>query len=404
MNARKIGGEDILILTTTLEGVANATAPTLPEMRHFKLVQTSSSKAFKFIGGKSTYTFYSKFHLSPRQRGNLKIPSITYRLDGKTYRTKPIAITVVEGSLSPPPPKRDSFFTSEKSKSPAAPSPSIGGKKSVSPKDNKPQKESIKPKGISIAVNAQKVGMEDLLVLTLTLHQMKNPAPPDEPELPGFKLKQTSKSNSFSLINGQSSSSNQFDYYFQPLETGTFFISPIHYTHKGKTYKAKSLKIQVVKGKLLSEDKQKPQRPSLFNDDDFFKTRRAAPSVKKGETFLKAQVSKKKVAVGEKFTYRILLYTNQKIKSLNAVSELHFQGVWQQWKAVPESISPSNTTIKGKKYFVYEVRNATLSALEKGPLTLPSLTFDLQVMPEALFGGSPKKIRRAVPPVTIEVY
>ncbi|MCD4828867.1 MAG: BatD family protein [Candidatus Cloacimonetes bacterium] len=98
----RIGLSDAVQLTVEVTGEGSADKPILPEMDGFRVGGTSSgsSTSVSIVNGrmeKQTRRTFT-FRLLPQRTGRLLIPPITVRGGNQSRTTKPIEVTVVEGS------------------------------------------------------------------------------------------------------------------------------------------------------------------------------------------------------------------------------------------------------------------------------------------------------------------
>lgn len=106
-----MGVEDNLKLTIEISGedANRISQPSLPEIEHLRLIgtSTSSSSSHSIINGRMESTIKRSFiyTLKPTKTGSTLIPPITVSHRGSTYTTKPISITIKEGSTEPSPPR-----------------------------------------------------------------------------------------------------------------------------------------------------------------------------------------------------------------------------------------------------------------------------------------------------------
>ena len=102
VDSQKIGEQDQLQLTIEVSGPAAGSVRTigLPVMKNLKVVGGPSlSTRFQWVNGVSSSSKSFTYILLPTAKGSAEIPSVMLEHEGKTYRTQPIAIDVVEGSL-----------------------------------------------------------------------------------------------------------------------------------------------------------------------------------------------------------------------------------------------------------------------------------------------------------------
>lgn len=254
------------------------------------------------------------------------------------------------------------------------------------------------------SVNADKIGIDDVMVYTLTIEGIKNPSQPNINFSPNFKVSYVSTSSNFKYINGEISRYTSFIYYLRPLKVGYFTIPVLTYKFEGKEYKTRGFKIDVVEGSLNIPTPTRERWPGI-GDDDFFRSpfRKRQPQ-QEIDVILKSQVSKKNVFKGEQIVYRLLLYSRNTIGSVNMLSNQSFPGFWQEWFPVPRSIDGKPKIIEGKSYQVYEIRKVALFPTSTGRLTISPLRFQLSLVEDSFsFLSNTRNIMRSSPEVKINV-
>jgi hypothetical protein len=119
----RLGLEDHLVLTVSVSGsdIGGIPEPMLPDLKDFQLVGTnrSSSSQFTLVNGKMTSSkiIDYMYTLRPEKIGKLTIGSATLDFKGGSYRTEPIQVEVVQGSVS--------GKSSPKTQVPTPPAPAI---------------------------------------------------------------------------------------------------------------------------------------------------------------------------------------------------------------------------------------------------------------------------------------
>lgn len=106
ISADKIGTDDVLVYTFTLKGIANPQQPDVSHFKDFKVRGPSYRTEFVEVNGVFTSSVNYMFYLTPLKTGKLTIPSVTYKHQGKEYRTQSFTVEVVRGSLAPSQPRR----------------------------------------------------------------------------------------------------------------------------------------------------------------------------------------------------------------------------------------------------------------------------------------------------------
>lgn len=262
---------------------------------------------------------------------------------------------------------------------------------------------------VSAVVSANKIGLDDTLVYTVTLKGINNPTQPDMSGFNDFRITQTSQSTEFRFVNGVSSYYTNFIYYLMPTKTGTLTLPPVTYEFQGKEYKTQTFKVEVVPGSVSPSPGQqaqpRPRVPSIFDDsDDFFRSpfRRSQP--REIDIQLKAEVSKRKAVKGEPVLYRVLLYARNRVQSVNMVSNQSFPGFWQEWFPVPQTINSERGQLDGKAYQVYEIRKAVLFPTQAGSVSIPPIKFELALVDDAVsIFADARQIFRSTPEITLQV-
>lgn len=250
-------------------------------------------------------------------------------------------------------------------------------------------------------VNADRIGLDDVLIYTLTFSGITNPTQPDLSGLADFKIVQTSQSSEFQFVNGASAYSTHFVYYLAPVRVGNLNIPAAVFPIGGKEYRTRSFQIQVVKGSLTPQGPTPGRQRSPFDDDipdSPFMKRESRIDVQ-----LKARVSKSRALKGEQIIFRAILYTTNTVDSVNLQSNQSLEGFWQEWFPVPQTITGKSEMINGTLYQVFEVRKAALYPTKSGILTIPPLNFQFGLVdPHSAFFGS-RPVIRSTPELKIEV-
>jgi hypothetical protein len=258
---------------------------------------------------------------------------------------------------------------------------------------------------IIASVNAEKIGIDDVLIYTLIIKGIRSPDEPSLNDLEDFNVVQTSQSTQFKFVNGASTYYTNFEYYLTPKRIGMLMVEPYKYSFQGREYETKSFIIEVVKGSMGTPiPKTRKRLPSVLTEDnDLFSNRR--PDETKIDVHLKVVLSKREVLLGEQVMYRVMLYSRNRIKSFNPASNQSFPGFWQEWFPVSPSIDGERKTLNGKVYQVYEIRKAGLFPTRTGSITIPSIRFELTLLDNTLSSlfSETRQIFRSTPEVTIQV-
>lgn len=258
------------------------------------------------------------------------------------------------------------------------------------------------------SINSDKIGIDDVLIYQVTFKGIDNPIQPDISYVSDFRVIQTSKSSEYRFINGRSSFYTNFEFFLQPLKIGQLKLPSASYKYKGKEYKTGSFIIEVVKGstKPYTPPKKKSRSIFDFDGDSFSSPFGQNRNQRKQKIDIKIQsfVSKNNVVVGEQVICKVKLYTQNRIASINMLSNQSFPGFWQEWYPVPRPIDGKVKQINGKVYQVYEIRKAALFPTKSGELYIPALKFELSLSDDSFsFFSSSKKVLRFSTAVKINV-
>ncbi|MCK4944112.1 MAG: BatD family protein, partial [Candidatus Aminicenantes bacterium] len=252
------------------------------------------------------------------------------------------------------------------------------------------------------SVNADKIGIDDVLIYTVTYKGIQDPPQPNISIIKDFRIGQSSRSTEFRFVNGVSSYFTNFEFYLIPLRTGTLTIPPVSYTHQGQQYSTQPFGIEVVKGSKGSTPAPKRRR-SVF-DEDFFSSPFDRKTRETVDVKMDAWISERNILKGQQVLFKVLLYTRNRIESINLVSNQSFPGFWQEWFPVPRSIDGKTVEKDGKTYQLYEIRKVALFPTSSGSLSIPSLTFELSLVDQTFsFFSSPRKLIKKSPVIIINV-
>ena len=103
----ELSTDEQIALTIELNSAnQNQPTPVLPPLTGFNIVGQSSASQVSIVNGVVNAKLIYNYRLQPTQTGDLTIPSITQTVDGQSYTSEPIAITVAQGAAptaTPPP-------------------------------------------------------------------------------------------------------------------------------------------------------------------------------------------------------------------------------------------------------------------------------------------------------------
>ncbi|UCH93832.1 MAG: protein BatD [Candidatus Aminicenantes bacterium] len=258
---------------------------------------------------------------------------------------------------------------------------------------------------VRASISADKIGIDDVLIYTFTCKNIDNPPQPDVFHFKNFKVVQTSQSSEFRFINGVTSRYTNFLFYLTPLKTGQLTIPAVTYKYEGEEYKTQSFTVEVVQGSLAKPKPQKRQPWPRFPDEDFSSPFERKPRRQEIDIKVIPEVSKKNVVVGEQTIFKVRLYTRNDIRSPRLISNQSIPGFWQEWYPLPQVFETETRVLGGKQYTTAEITKVALFPTKPGPITIPSLKYELGVVVSDSFSlfGTVRPIQRFTPEITVNV-
>jgi hypothetical protein len=103
VNATRIGVQEVLQLTVSISGPegGRASEPGLPGIEGFRVAGRSTSSQVQIINGRMSSTRSFIYQLLPQREGTFTIGAVTVTANSQTYRSVPITVEVVAGSVAP---------------------------------------------------------------------------------------------------------------------------------------------------------------------------------------------------------------------------------------------------------------------------------------------------------------
>jgi len=158
-----------------------------------------------------------------------------------------------------------------------------------------------------------------------------------------------STQSSYSFVNGksQNNSSTTYTYYVKATKAGTYTISPASITVKGKKIQSKTYALKVVKG----SEKNKAHKQALADN-----------------LFVKVEVSKRNIVVGEQILVTYKLFTRVDLHNTELSSLPALNGFWA--KDLEASSRFKRDVINGIAYNVATIKKSVLTAQKSGELVI----------------------------------
>lgn len=336
----EVGLDDQITLTISVSGnVKSIPQPQLPSLDGFTVHSAGRSQSFHLSGGKIASSITFNYILVPRKAGKFTIGSAEIVLDGKTYKTDPINITVTAGAQPE-----------------AAPTPSQ--KKSV-------RKKELQGKDLFIetVVDKKKAYVNEQITLTFRFYQgvrlFNNPAY-SPPSLTGFWAEDLPpRKQYYKVINGR-------QYFVQELKTALFPTAAGRHTIGRAELKCtvEDLDRFFLKDPFAMLDRDlmslfRQGKPQVLRSKPIEIEVLPLPEMGKPENFagavgnfkLKVSMDKKEVEVGEPITLRMKISGAGNVKSVGkpTLPELKDFRIYDSGSS--ENISKQNYLVQGVKTY-----------------------------------------------------
>lgn len=228
----------------------------------------------------------------------------------------------------------------------------------------------------SISVDAHKVvGVDERFNVVFEVEGENSPSnftwsPGDDFQLVWGPQKGTS--SSVSIVNGKvsKSSKSSFTYILLPKKTGTFTLPAATATVKGETISSKSITIQVVQngaGQSSGSSSSSGGSGSSSNGSGSSSSREAASGE---DVFMRLNLSKTNVVVGEPITATLSLYQRANIVGFENARFPSFDGFWSQETETPSNIEFHRESLGNNIYNAAVLRRYVIIPQKSGNMTI----------------------------------
>lgn len=227
-------------------------------------------------------------------------------------------------------------------------------------------------------------------------------------EIKGFQLLMgPSVSNSLSTqyINGKTTQSREQSYSYVLLaeKEGKYTIEPAHIKVDGKVYTSNSISIEVVKASSDNSNRSREGNEQV----------RSSNNITKENLFVKVEVDRKSLYMGEFIVASLKLYSRVQLTNLGRSKFPSFQGFLSQEIKMPEQISLNRESVNGELYSVGVLRKLVLFPQHSGTIKIDPFELDIYVRQNSGSTGSvfddffanyqDVKVSRKSAPITINV-
>jgi len=229
---------------------------------------------------------------------------------------------------------------------------------------------------LSVQVDESSISTEDFLHLQYTIEHAKKITKFVPPSFPGFKVIQgPDYTNGWTLINGEMKEYVAISFVLQPIRKGKFVFQPASANADGQRLRSGPVSVEVTdpgNNAYLQIDKQPGNQPL---NDMILKTGENINQKIKNNLFLRLEINKTNVYVGEPIVATYKLYTRLNSES-KVIRRPSFSGFSVFDMADPESEQAQYETFNGKEYNVYLLRKVQLFPLQEGKYELESIQVD----------------------------
>lgn len=177
---------------------------------------------------------------------------------------------------------------------------------------------------------------------------------------------QSGRSTSVQIMNGKRTKSVQstYTYVLRPSGTGKFTLDPATAKVKGKEISSEPYSIQVAASGAASSSRQPQQSSGQASQ------RQQNVGVQDGDIFLKMDLSRNKVVVGEPVIATLKLYQRVNIAGFENVTFPSFNGFWSQEIEAPTNIEFTREVYDGQIYNSALLRKFILIPQQQGQVKI----------------------------------
>ena len=253
-------------------------------------------------------------------------------------------------------------------------------------------------------VSNSKVGTEDTFTFTIEGENLDGDMVISSPlNFPGFTIVSgPNRGQSISIINGSMTKKTTVSFVLAPEKEGKFTIPSFTVKVGDKEFKTNPIDVEVVSGSIVPKRRNRGNAYDPFDNffnDDFFPTPRPR-HVSAEDIFIRTEVSKKKVYVGEPVLVKFRLFTTVPITQLALQETPSFQGFLAYDVDTNQKIRFESAVVGGRRYNTAIIYKKVLYPTTSGELVIAPVSFVLNAQADFFFG---KRVVRKSEPVRIKV-
>ncbi|MCA9734185.1 MAG: protein BatD [Deferribacteres bacterium] len=226
---------------------------------------------------------------------------------------------------------------------------------------------------VTATVNSNQITVDEQFTVTLTVEGGSNlnsvePVLPNIDEFAAYTG--SNQSSNFQFINGRMSSSKTITYYYIARKVGSFTIPAIVVKHQRDSYQTQPITLQITKAPQSAPGQQ--QRLASGQQP-------ASSTAIEDNMYLKAEVDKKNVYVGEPVTISYVIYTALQVTNYSLSNKPNYGDFWSE--EIPMKGSPATTEriINGRRFLVATLKKIVLFPTSSGVKTIPPQEVEVAV-------------------------
>ena len=183
---------------------------------------------------------------------------------------------------------------------------------------------------------------------------------------------QSGRSTSIQIINGKRTKSVQstYTYVLRPKASGRFVVSSATAKVKGKEIKSSPYTIQVAAAGAASSSSSSSSSSAAASSGANSSTSSRAVTDQTSDIFLKLDLSRSKVVVGEPITATLKLYQRVNVAGFENVNFPTFNGFWSQEIEAPTNIEFAREVYEGQIYNAALLRKFVLIPQQQGQIKI----------------------------------
>lgn len=257
-------------------------------------------------------------------------------------------------------------------------------------------------------VDAQKLGVEDLCVLTLTIEgrDLRLEEEVAAPNLSNLRIVGgPAVQTRMSIVNGAMTQARVYNWTLKPAAPGKAEIGAVRVKLAEGERSTAPIALEVVPGRIRSQERARPGAGlDPFGEDPFesFFGRRTRP--REAKVFVEAIPSRTQLHVGEPLRLTYYLFTQVGVTDLQFAQAPQYPGFWSE--ELPRSQQPPSgeaANVGGEAYRRFPVLQKLLFPTRAGSLTIPAARWRIGLSPEGFFDRGDTNVERPTKPVAITV-